>query len=1456
MVQSLIIAGANWLVEAGIASSLAAATTYATFAVSFALSQIVSRVFADNPSSQQDMGVRQQVPPSQVNAIPIVYGDAYMGGTFIDAVLSTDQKTMYYVLAISSISSANSTLGTSAGVFNYDCSNMYYGDRLISFSSSGSVQSVRVFNGGTGYVVGDVLTVVGGTSTTTTVLTVASVNTGGVVVTANVTIAGSYTVAPNNPALVTGGTGTGASFVLKFSTYTNTVTALSDESGNVDTKVNGNLYINLYKSTSAGVITSANGAAAPSTVMGGSDIATAQQWTSGNRQMYNLGFAIVKLNYNRDADTTALNPITFHVSHYPNGASVAKPGDVWLDYMTNQDYGGAVGWLPDGTFSASFIDTTAVTTLNTYSDETITYTPVGGSSTVTQPRYRINGVLDAGQTVLNNIDSIMSACDSWLTYNAALGQWSVIVNKAESASYSFNDNNIIGEIRVSATDITSSINQVEARFPFKENRDQASFVNLETPSSLMYPNEPTNKYSITYDMVNDSVQAQYLANRLLEQAREDLIVSFSTTYYGIQVDAGQVVSVTNADYGWTNKLFRVMKVNEASLPDGSLGAKLELNEYNAQVYDNVSIQQFTPAPNSGLPSVSYFSPLAAPTVTGYPTATIPYINVQVYVPATGRVTFGNLFWTTSATPTAADWKLVANASSANGQPVVNNSYYTFSNITLNTGTYYFAYMVGNDVTSSTLSPISAALVWNPVAAAGPFVDISGFTGFSKNSAGTVITPASSVLTAVVQNVTSPTYSWAITGATPTTGSASTITITPSLSASSVTAALTVNGSNLSAPIVRTITMPITLDGSGGAAGLNSATVYLYNKNTSTTPPALFSGTFTYTFTSGVLSGGTLNGWSQTPPSIAAGEFLFLSLATASSTAATDTIPYTEFSTPQVISGTGTNGANTAIVSLFNSNSSAVSAPTLPTGTFTYTFATAVLSGGTLNSWSQTAPSLTTGQYLWQIQATAYSSAATDTIAASEFSGAVVVGANGAAGNSFRIAYYTQSQSLSAPSVSPNPTSGSTSFPTSVAWSGSITSPAAGQSLWAIDGTYVATTNQTTWSAPYLTQGFPTTIQSDNYVVNTSGWQIQRDTGNAYFNNGFFRGNISGGSNIEITGSAKFNGAVTTSAGTSAITANVTFGQRYGIIAYADNSPYNPVIQTAAVYGVGNGNAPGILGTSYGAGGVGVQAFGDLYGVEGNSNGVGGVGIRGYGYASNGTGVGGVAYGTGPGVYGNSLGGGPAVWCDGIFKWSTYSIAVPTGSSSDVLRGNGTWGAVSFATNATNATNATYADYLGGYIASSWARIFATNSGVANAGGSGVNLLGSTSTGIAGAYVGTSGTSNIVTFTVQTTSPSDVRLKEEIADADLGLAFVKQLRPVSYKLIADPKHQKGYGFIADEVEQIIGLDSSLVYHEPDWKVGDETGFKTIHYPSYIAVLTKAIQELSAQVEELKKQIPKP
>jgi hypothetical protein len=84
------------------------------------------------------------------------------------------------------------------------------------------VASFTVSNGGTGYTVGDVLTMVGGTFTAAGTCTVATVSSG-VITAVTATSTGTYTAAPTNPASVTGGTGTSATFTLIFgvlSTFT------------------------------------------------------------------------------------------------------------------------------------------------------------------------------------------------------------------------------------------------------------------------------------------------------------------------------------------------------------------------------------------------------------------------------------------------------------------------------------------------------------------------------------------------------------------------------------------------------------------------------------------------------------------------------------------------------------------------------------------------------------------------------------------------------------------------------------------------------------------------------------------------------------------------------------------------------------------------------------------------------------------------------------------------------------------------------------------------------------------------------------------------------------------------------------------------------------------------------------------------------------------------------------
>jgi len=135
---------------------------------------------------------------------------------------------------------------------------------------------------------------------------------------------------------------------------------------------------------------------------------------------------------------------------------------------------------------------------------------------------------------------------------------------------------------------------------------------------------------------------------------------------------------------------------------------------------------------------------------------------------------------------------------------------------------------------------------------GPTVDISGYTNFVQSIGGT-FSPASTELIAVLANINSPTYSWVVSGTTIPTSNLDKITVVPLSSTTIINVTLTVNGSNLSAPIVKNLSMPVVYNGATGAtgsAGRMSAFPTIYKWTTSSTPPTRPTTTSTYTWESG------------------------------------------------------------------------------------------------------------------------------------------------------------------------------------------------------------------------------------------------------------------------------------------------------------------------------------------------------------------------------------------------------------------------------------------------------------------------------------------------------------------------------------------------------------------------------------------------------------------------------
>jgi len=119
-----------------------------------------------------------------------------------------------------------------------------------------------------------------------------------------------------------------------------------------------------------------------------------------------------------------------------------------------------------------------------------------------------------------------------------------------------------------------------------------------------------------------------------------------------------------------------------------------------------------------------------------------------------------------------------------------------------------------------------------------------------------------------------------------------------------------------------------------------------------------------------------------------------------------------------------------------------------------------------------------------------------------------------------------------------------------------------------------------------------------------------------------------------------------------------------------------------------------------------------------------------------------------------------------------------------------------------------------------------------------------------------------------TKASDLRYKEEIADnTDCGLAFINDLRPVTYKWKPranidsslpdyNPNEterrvdEKMYGLIAQEVKQ--AMDNNNITDFAGWDETDN-GIQGISQEMFVHPLIKAVQELSAKCDSLQNEI---
>ena len=616
----------------------------AKFVVTTALSIGVSKLIAKRAMSKADAGGvgggRVQLPPATDNKIPVVYGSAFIGGPIIDAMISADQKTMWYVVALAEVTDTSTGSAISFG-------DIYYDGKLVQFGSQGAVT-----------------------------------------------------------ALINNSTSPTQS----------------------DTRVNGFLNIYLYTNGSSNPYTPVSTLTAQQVLSVVNGVPASQAW-GVNNLMENCAFAIVKVRYSTDAGTTSLGALTAQIKNTENGQSTGefRPGSAIRDYMVNTRYGCAI--------PLANIDTQSLDDLNTYSDQMIDVINGPGPD---QARYRINGPLDTATNCLTNLQFLVDTCDSWLQYSELTGKWKVVINKSYTQSpnaqttndlFIVNSSNLIGGIEVSPIDLNETYNQVEVAYPNFNIKDQTDYQIIDlfdTNPNLLSQNEAVNRLNITLPLVNNAVQAKYLAARRIYQSREDLVISFRTDYSGIQVEAGDVIRVYHETYGWDadngfpdGKLFRVSEVIEEKDAEGNLFATMRCFEYNATIFADDPVEDYIPAFNTGLKDPNIISVPGTPTIVTNPATSgqVDSFTVTSAVPETGTVLYMDFnYGNTSNVQTHELYRRVELSPGVpfTNSPDIANNIVTNVSISINdlsSGNYYFSTTARNDL-SGRQSATSNVYTWS------------------------------------------------------------------------------------------------------------------------------------------------------------------------------------------------------------------------------------------------------------------------------------------------------------------------------------------------------------------------------------------------------------------------------------------------------------------------------------------------------------------------------------------------------------------------------------------------------------------------------------------------------------------------------------------------------------------------------------------------------------------------
>ena len=199
----------------------------------------------------------------------------------------------------------------------------------------------------------------------------------------------------------------------------------------------------------------------------------------------------------------------------------------------------------------------------------------------------INGLIKSDKTVQDIQKNILKHSGAMLNWELPEGKWKIVPNANANISgfKTFNNDNIVGEIKVTTSDITTFYNSARAQYIEKNHNSVKEDIIVHTPHFELNTNESKHKMELSYPLCDSASEAQRKADVELKQNRLDKVVNFKSDYTGLGIEPGDIFKLTNSDYGFSDKTFRAVKVIEV-MDDDILMLDITGIEWNNETYND------------------------------------------------------------------------------------------------------------------------------------------------------------------------------------------------------------------------------------------------------------------------------------------------------------------------------------------------------------------------------------------------------------------------------------------------------------------------------------------------------------------------------------------------------------------------------------------------------------------------------------------------------------------------------------------------------------------------------------------------------------------------------------------------------------------------------------------------------------------------------------------------------